>query len=100
LRVSIKIPRQSFVKIFTRLRAAFKKDCFQRPELTRPTYKARVRCSRLGQTLIFVFHLPSCQPLERSLAFSRLPVDRVLFEIGVHGAAYSRIEVCGAKAFK
>jgi hypothetical protein len=36
----------------------------------------------------------------RSLAFSRLPADGVLFEISVHSAAYGRIEVCGAEAFK
>jgi hypothetical protein len=28
--------------------------------------------------------------------YSRLPADRVLFEVGVHGAAYGRIEICGA----
>jgi hypothetical protein len=38
--------------------------------------------------------------LERSLAFSRLPANRVLFEIGVHSAAYRRIEVGGAEAFE
>ena|SRR5262249_55662380 len=32
--------------------------------------------------------------------YSRLPADRVLFQIGVHGAAYSRIEVCGAEVFE
>ncbi len=37
---------------------------------------------------------------EPSLAFSRLPADGVLFEVGVHSAAYGRIEVCGAEAFK
>ena len=31
---------------------------------------------------------------------SRLPANCVLFEIGVHGAAYRRIEVCGAKAIE
>lgn len=31
---------------------------------------------------------------------SRLPADRVLFEVGVHGAAYGGIEVCGAEAIK
>ena len=38
--------------------------------------------------------------LERRLAFSRLPVNRVLFEVGVNGAAYRRIEVGGAEAFE
>ena len=40
------------------------------------------------------------ESLEPSLAFSRLPADGVLFEVGVHSAAYGRIEVCGAEAFK
>jgi hypothetical protein len=31
---------------------------------------------------------------------SRLPVDCVLFEVGVDGAAYGRIEVFGAEAFE
>jgi hypothetical protein len=31
---------------------------------------------------------------------SRRPVDSVLLEVGVHGATYGGIEVCGAKAFK
>ena len=31
---------------------------------------------------------------------SRLPINRVLFEVRVHGAAYGRIEVCGAEAFE
>ena len=30
----------------------------------------------------------------------RLPADRVLFEVGVNGAAYRRIEVGGAEAFE
>jgi hypothetical protein len=34
------------------------------------------------------------------VAFSRLPVDRVLFEVGIHGAAYRRIEVGGAEAIE
>jgi hypothetical protein len=34
------------------------------------------------------------------LAFSRLPVDCVLCEVGVHGAAYGRIEVCYAEAIE
>jgi hypothetical protein len=38
--------------------------------------------------------------LEWRLAFSRLPVNRVLFEVGVNGAAYRRIEVGGAEAFE
>ena len=29
-------------------------------------------------------------------AFSRLPVDRMFFEVGVHGAAYCRIKIGGA----
>ena len=38
--------------------------------------------------------------VERRLAFSRLPVDSVVFEVGVNGAAYRRIEVGGAEAFE
>ena len=34
------------------------------------------------------------------LAFSSLPVDGVLFEVGVDGAAYGRIEVFGAEAIE
>ena len=30
----------------------------------------------------------------------RFPVERVLFEVGVHGAAYGRIEVFGAEAIE
>ena len=37
--------------------------------------------------------------LER-LAFSRLPLNSVVFEVGVHRAAYRRIEVGGAEAFE
>jgi hypothetical protein len=40
---------------------------------------------------------PSSGP-ER-VAASRLPIDRVLFKVGVHGGAYGRIEICGAEAF-
>jgi hypothetical protein len=40
------------------------------------------------------------KPLSQLLAFSRLPADRVLFEVGVHGATYRRGEVCGAEAFE
>src|SRR6266446_3082920 len=44
---------------------------------------------------------PNYSPVAvRSPAFSRLPVDRVLFDVGVHGAAYGRIEVCGAEAIE
>jgi hypothetical protein len=32
--------------------------------------------------------------------FSRVPADPVLFEIGIHGAAYRRIEVGGAEAIE
>ena len=38
--------------------------------------------------------------LEPALAFSRLPVDRVFFQVGVHGAAYRGIDVGGAEAFE
>jgi hypothetical protein len=41
---------------------------------------------------------PSSGP-ER-VAASRLPINRVLFEVGVYGAAYRRIEVGGAEAFE
>ena len=34
------------------------------------------------------------------VATSRPPINRVLFEVGVHRAAYGRIEVCGAEAFE
>jgi hypothetical protein len=37
---------------------------------------------------------------QRFVAFSRLPVDSVLFEIGVHRAAYRRIEVGGTEAIE
>ena len=41
---------------------------------------------------------PSSGP-ER-VAASRLPINCVLFEVGVNSAAYGRIEVCGAEAFE
>jgi len=37
---------------------------------------------------------------ELLLVFSRLPADSVLLEVGVHGAAYGRIEVFDAEAFE
>jgi hypothetical protein len=37
---------------------------------------------------------------EHENLFSRLPADRVLFEVGVHCAAYGRIEVCGPEAIE
>jgi hypothetical protein len=37
---------------------------------------------------------------QRLAAFSRLPVDRVLFDVSVHGAAYRRIKVFAAEAFE
>ena len=37
---------------------------------------------------------------QRFVAFSRLPVDSVLFEVSVHRAAYRRIEVGGTEAIE
>ena len=37
---------------------------------------------------------------QRFVAVSRLPVDSVLFEVGVNGAAYCRIEVGGTEAIE
>ena len=37
---------------------------------------------------------------QRFVAFLRLPVDSVLFEVGVHRAAYGRIEVGGTEAIE
>jgi hypothetical protein len=56
--------------------------------------------SELEQINRATFRAMGARPEPRERLFSRLPIDSVLFEVGVHGAAYGRIEVCGAEAFE
>ena len=51
----------------------------------------------LGILAISTVGARSGEPLP---AFSRLPADSVLFEVGVHSAANGRIKVCGTEAFE